>query len=68
MFLRFRAPTFFREPKRSPINRAGLTREDCAGFAANAYARLRDSLRRQPECLRCDGGCYGTEWYLRKGT
>ncbi len=31
---------FYSELERSPINVVGCTREDCAGFAADAYARL----------------------------
>lgn len=32
--------SFYSELERSPINVVGCTREDCAGFAADAYARL----------------------------
>ncbi len=32
---------FYSELERSPINVVGCTREDCAGFAADAYARLK---------------------------
>ncbi len=32
---------FYSELEQSPINVVGCTREDCAGFAADAYARLR---------------------------
>ncbi len=32
---------FYNELERSPINVVGCTREDCAGFAADAYARLK---------------------------
>ncbi len=31
---------FYSELERSPINVIGCTREDCAGFAADGYARL----------------------------
>lgn len=31
---------FYSEMERSPINVVGCTREDCAGFAADGYARL----------------------------
>jgi len=31
---------FYAQLERSPINTIGCTREDCAGFAADAYARL----------------------------
>ncbi len=33
--------SFYSELERSPINVVGCTREDCAGFAADAYARLK---------------------------
>ncbi|TWU42585.1 alpha-keto acid decarboxylase family protein [Novipirellula artificiosorum] len=33
--------SFYSELERSPINVIGCTREDCAGFAADAYARIR---------------------------
>jgi indolepyruvate decarboxylase len=33
--------SFYSELEKSPINVVGCTREDCAGFAADAYARLR---------------------------
>lgn len=33
--------SFYSELERSPINVVGCTREDCAGFAADSYARLR---------------------------
>ncbi|MEM8669976.1 MAG: thiamine pyrophosphate-dependent enzyme [Planctomycetota bacterium] len=33
--------SFYSDLERSPINVVGCTREDCAGFAADAYARLR---------------------------
>ncbi|TWU59872.1 Indole-3-pyruvate decarboxylase [Rubripirellula tenax] len=33
--------SFYSELERSPINVVGCTREDCAGFAADAYSRLR---------------------------
>jgi indolepyruvate decarboxylase len=32
--------SFYSELERSPINVVGCTREDCAGFAADAYARI----------------------------
>lgn len=32
--------SFYSELEKSPINVVGCTREDCAGFAADAYARL----------------------------
>ena len=32
--------SFYGELEKSPINVVGCTREDCAGFAADAYARL----------------------------
>jgi indolepyruvate decarboxylase len=32
---------FYSQLEKSPINVVGCTREDCAGFAADAYARLR---------------------------
>ena len=32
--------TFYAALERSPINVVGCTREDCAGFAADAYARI----------------------------
>ncbi len=32
--------SFYSELERSPINVVGCTREDCAGFAADAYSRL----------------------------
>lgn len=32
--------TFYSDLEKSPINVVGCTREDCAGFAADAYARL----------------------------
>lgn len=32
---------FYSELEKSPINVIGCTREDCAGFAADAYARIR---------------------------
>jgi indolepyruvate decarboxylase len=32
--------TFFADLERSPLNLVGCTREDCAGFAADAYARV----------------------------
>ena len=45
----------------SPINVVGCTREDCAGFAADAYARVqrdggrvRDVLRRRAELVQFD--------------
>ena len=50
----------------SPINVVGCTREDCAGFAADAYARingmgggLHHLLRRWTERLQqyCGGVC-----------
>ena len=47
----------------SPINVVGTTREDCAGYAADAYARinglgrgLRDVLRGRTESLQFDRG------------
>ena len=33
--------SFYSELEKSPINVVGCTREDCAGFAADAYARIR---------------------------
>lgn len=33
--------SFYSELERSPINVVGCTREDCAGFAADGYARIR---------------------------
>jgi indolepyruvate decarboxylase len=33
--------SFYGELENSPVNVVGCTREDCAGFAADAYARLR---------------------------
>ncbi|QDT06084.1 Indole-3-pyruvate decarboxylase [Rubripirellula lacrimiformis] len=33
--------SFYSQLERSPINVVGCTREDCAGFAADAYARIR---------------------------
>lgn len=33
--------SFYSDLEASPINLVGCTREDCAGFAADAYARLR---------------------------
>ncbi|TWT54474.1 Indole-3-pyruvate decarboxylase [Rubripirellula amarantea] len=33
--------SFYSKLEKSPINVVGCTREDCAGFAADAYARLR---------------------------
>ncbi len=33
--------SFYGELERSPINVVGCTREDCAGFAADGYARIR---------------------------
>ncbi len=33
--------TFYGMLEKSPINVVGCTREDCAGFAADAYARIR---------------------------
>jgi indolepyruvate decarboxylase len=33
--------TFYSMLEKSPINVVGCTREDCAGFAADAYARIR---------------------------
>ena len=32
--------SFYSELERSPINVIGCTREDCAGFAADAYSRI----------------------------
>ena len=32
--------SFYSELEKSPINVVGCTREDCAGFAADAYSRL----------------------------
>ena len=32
--------SFYTMLERSPINTVGCTREDCAGFAADAYARV----------------------------
>ena len=32
--------TFYAQLERSPINMVGCTREDCAGFATDAYARV----------------------------
>src|SRR6476660_7542203 len=32
--------TFYGQLEHSPINMVGCTREDCAGFAADAYARI----------------------------
>ena len=32
--------SFYSELEKSPINVVGCTREDCAGFAADAYARI----------------------------
>ncbi len=33
--------SFYSELEKSPVNVVGCTREDCAGFAADAYARIR---------------------------
>ncbi|TWT84798.1 Indole-3-pyruvate decarboxylase [Planctomycetes bacterium CA13] len=33
--------SFYSELEKSPLNVIGCTREDCAGFAADAYARIR---------------------------
>ncbi len=33
--------SFYSELEKSPINVVGCTREDCAGFAADAYSRLK---------------------------
>ncbi|MDF1845014.1 MAG: thiamine pyrophosphate-binding protein [Rubripirellula sp.] len=33
--------SFYSDLEKSPINVVGCTREDCAGFAADAYSRLR---------------------------
>ena len=33
--------SFYSDLEKSPINVVGCTREDCAGFAADAYARVR---------------------------
>ena len=33
--------SFYSELEKSPIEMVGCTREDCAGFAADAYARIR---------------------------
>ena len=52
--------SFYTMLEESPINTIGCTREDCAGFAADAYARIHGMgalchlLRRRTECLQFD--------------
>ena len=38
--------TFYGQLEKSPINVVGCTREDCAGFAADAYARINGMAER----------------------